>query len=136
MPSSEHFSEAELACPHCGANLCTPELLDALERMRAAVGKPVVVNSAYRCLTHNQAVGGAPKSQHMEGLAADIHVQGVSPAELEKIARTIPIIHGIGRADHQGYLHLDVRDTLTLAQWCYDEAGETCGYYPPKDTPA
>ena len=134
MASSEHFSAAELACSHCGANLCTPELCDALERIRAAVGKPVIVNSAYRCLTHNKAVGGKPNSEHVNGLAADIRVDGVTPAELEAIARKIPIIRGIGRADHQNYIHIDVRNTLTLAQWCYDEQGKTCSYYPPRTT--
>lgn len=132
LATSEHFSTAELKCPHCGANLCTPELLDALERFRLAVGsRPVKVNSAYRCMIHNAAVGGKPKSEHMLGLAADIHVDGMTPAEMEKAARTIPIIRGIGRADHQNYIHIDVRNTLTLAQWCYDREGKTCSYFPP-----
>ncbi len=127
--TSEHFSAAELECKHCGANECKPELLDALEIFRAIVGKPVNINSAYRCPTHNAEVGGAPNSQHVQGIAADVSVAGMSADQLEHAARQIPEIKGIGRAPHQDYLHMDVREQA--AQWCYDESGKTCPYYPP-----
>jgi len=69
-----HFSEAELACHHCGVNGCKQSLVDALEAFRAIVGKPVIVSSAYRCPQHNAEAGGAGRSEHVEGLAADIRV--------------------------------------------------------------
>jgi hypothetical protein len=126
-----HFPDAELACPHCGVNGCQQGLVDVLEAFRAAVGKPVQVDSAYRCPAHNAAVGGAKGSEHMQGLAADIRVKGMTAAELEEVARRIPAIRGIGRADRQQYIHVDVRSTLTLARWCYSASGKWCGYYPP-----
>jgi len=126
-----HFSEPELACRHCGVNQCTQALVDALEAFRALVGKPVVVSSAYRCAQHNAAAGGAGKSEHLEGRAADIRVTGMTATELEATARTIPAIRGIGRNDHQQYIHVDVRPTLTLARWCYAPDGQWCGYYAP-----
>ncbi len=46
---SEHFKDHELCCPHCKVNGMTPEALAMLENFREAVGKPVIVNSAYRC---------------------------------------------------------------------------------------
>jgi uncharacterized protein YcbK (DUF882 family) len=135
--SSSHFSDAELACRHCSVNGCTQALVDALEAFRALVGKPVKVDSAYRCPEHNAAIGGAGKSEHVEGLAADIRVEGMTAVELEAAARKIPPIRGIGRDDHQQYIHVDVRPTPTLAQWCYAADGKWCGYYPPSaDHPA
>jgi len=125
-----HFSEAELACPHCGRNGCTERLVEALEAFRSAVQKPVFVDSAYRCAAHNAAVGGARASQHLAGRAADIRVPGMTAAQLEAVARRIPAIRGIGRADHQGYLHVDVRPAVTLVRWCYSADGQWCGYYP------
>ena len=137
---SEHFKDSELRCPHCHVNGVKQELLDALEAFRAAAlavwqsSRPgqvfpgVIVNSAYRCHIHNDEIGGKPDSQHLAGIAADIRVPGMSAAQLEDIAREIPAIRGIGRADHQAYLHLDTRPAP--AQWAYDAQGKTIPYYP------
>lgn len=44
-----------------------------LDPLREAYGKPIVVNSGYRCDELNKAVGGAKNSHHRFGMAADIH---------------------------------------------------------------
>ena len=56
---------------------CCEESLDALmtevlEPARRRLGKPIVINSGYRCSVHNATVGGVVNSQHMKGEAADI----------------------------------------------------------------
>jgi len=43
-----------------------------LDPVREQLGKPIYVNSGYRCPRHNLKVGGAVNSQHMKGEAADI----------------------------------------------------------------
>lgn len=49
------------------------ELMDnILEPLRDRFGLPIMVNSGYRCLRLNRAVGGADGSQHTKGQAADI----------------------------------------------------------------
>lgn len=45
---------------------------NVLDPLREAFGKPIIVNSGYRCAELNKAVDGAPTSQHMRGEAADI----------------------------------------------------------------
>ena len=45
---------------------------NVLDPLREAWGKPIHVNSGYRCKALNTAVGGVPASQHMLGEAADI----------------------------------------------------------------
>lgn len=47
----------------------TNNLLDPIREMW---GKPLHVNSGYRCPALNKAVGGKPTSQHLKGEAADI----------------------------------------------------------------
>ncbi len=134
---SEHFSESELSChgmesnPPCGcggANECQMSLINALEALRAIVGVPIGVDDAYRCPFHNAAVGGVPHSQHEEGLAADIQIQGMTPAEMYKAALQVPAFAdgGIGVAEHGGYIHVDVRGSK--ARWCYGANGQQCGW--------
>jgi hypothetical protein len=52
----------------------------------------------------------------------------MTAADLEMVARGIPAIHGIGRADQQGFLHVDVR--TDPAKWCYNKHGVQVAYYP------
>lgn len=47
-----------------------------LEKVRARLGKPILVSSGYRCPALNKAVGGSPTSDHMEGDAADFTSPG------------------------------------------------------------
>ena len=46
---------------------------EVLDPARRKYGKPVVVNSGFRCPIHNTAVGGVYNSQHVSGQAADVH---------------------------------------------------------------
>lgn len=45
---------------------------ECLDKVRELWGKPIGVNSGYRCYELNKAVDGAKNSQHMRGEAADI----------------------------------------------------------------
>ena len=47
---------------------------NVLEPLRRHLGRPVIINSGYRSVRLNNAVGGAPASQHLRGEAADIRV--------------------------------------------------------------
>lgn len=60
-----------------------------LEIIRAFVGRSIIINSAYRTISHNTKVGGAPKSQHLTCNAADIHVKGMRPKELHDIIKSL-----------------------------------------------
>lgn len=51
-------------------NLCC--LCDILNEIREKYEAPVVVNSAFRTPAVNNAVGGVPRSLHLQGRAADI----------------------------------------------------------------
>lgn len=53
-----------------------------LEIVRAVVGQPILVNSAFRSKAVNDAVGSKDTSQHRLGCAADIRVPGMTPREV------------------------------------------------------
>lgn len=55
-----------------------------LQPLRDLYGKPMKVNSGYRCKELNEIVGGVPSSQHRLGEAADIHTG--SPLETFRLA--------------------------------------------------
>lgn len=51
--------------------LCTK----LLQPLRSLYGKPMNINSGYRCDELNEAVGGVDTSDHRKGLAADVRCQ-------------------------------------------------------------
>jgi uncharacterized protein YcbK (DUF882 family) len=83
---SANFARYEFECK-CRACLMTTTIEanlrklceNVLQPIRDHFGKAVTVTCGYRCKKHNAAIGGAPKSYHMDGRAADIHIHGVHP---------------------------------------------------------
>jgi zinc D-Ala-D-Ala carboxypeptidase len=64
-----------------------------LEEVKTVLGgKPVMINSAFRCKLVNDAVGSKDTSQHRIGCAADIRVPNMTPDEVVKAV----IASGIG----------------------------------------
>lgn len=84
MRDMKHFTISELlySANHWKRiwNKTTPEIEQNLTALVAVVldplrekwGKPITVNSGYRCPELNRAVGGVATSQHLKGEAADI----------------------------------------------------------------
>lgn len=79
-----------------------------LEPLRAEVG-PMVVLSGYRSVAHNEAVGGAPGSKHIYGLAADIEADDEAQIRIAAAATHMARCGGIGIYPGQGLVHLDIR---------------------------
>lgn len=51
---------------------------EVLQQARDDFGHPIHVNSGFRCAELNKKVGGAAKSYHLKGQAADLHVDNES----------------------------------------------------------
>ena len=105
----EYFRVREFACKS-GEDLVriSPVLLDILHSIRHHFGVPVTITSGYRTPEHNKKVGGAKKSTHMVGIAADIVVKGVSPGKVAAYAELLmPDYGGIG--EYRTFVHIDVR---------------------------
>jgi hypothetical protein len=97
MNLTAHFTLEELiasdyAIRHGIANVPDAEIYEnlqtlaqGLERIRACVGKPIHVSSGYRSPKLNSAIRGSKNSQHLQGLAADIVVPGISAMGLAGI---------------------------------------------------
>lgn len=97
MSLSKFFTLAEMSRSDTATRLGipnqpTPEAEHNLRTLCAAVldplrentGAPINISSGYRGPELNARIGGAKKSQHMEGKAADIQSHGMSVLELFK----------------------------------------------------
>lgn len=83
-----------------------------LETVKSAIGgKPVIINSAFRCKQVNDAVGSSDRSQHRLGCAADIRVPQMSPDEVVKaiIAANLPYDQVIREFDR--WTHVSIPNT-------------------------
>ena len=94
--SYKEFEESETAARKGIANVInTTEIRDSvkalvlnvLQPLRDAWGKPLHINSGYRCPALNEAVGGVPTSQHRLGEASDVACD--NPYELASLAKEL-----------------------------------------------
>jgi hypothetical protein len=105
MNLSPNFSLAELTASETADRLNidnTPNASEMANLIRLAVfleevktvlgGKPIMINSGFRCKRVNDAVGSKDTSQHRLGCAADIRVPNMTPDEVVKAV----IASGIG----------------------------------------
>ena len=96
----KYFKMKEFECRDgCVMPVSAQENIEALvekvlDPLREAYGKPIGVNSGYRCAQHNREVGGVPASQHMLGEAADI-----SAGSMQANERLVRIIKEQGAFD-------------------------------------
>lgn len=93
---TEHFSLKELTTTNTGYdNTPTNAIIDnlttlaqALEKVRSACeNRPITILSGYRSPDVNAAVKGSKTSAHMQGLAADFIVGGMTLKEIFKTIR-------------------------------------------------
>lgn len=132
---AKNFQYKEFDCHGqgcCSTTIIDEKLVEYIQQIRDHFGKPVTITSPYRCEVHNRRVGGATKSYHMRGQAADIVVQGVSSREVAKYAESIGIL-GIGlyETSKDGYFtHIDTRTTKSFWYGQSEQPRTTFGGIP------
>lgn len=63
-----------------------------LDPLRAMIGRPIIITSGYRSQRVNELVGGSKTSQHLTGKAADFHVRGFTPQQMNVVYQTIQML--------------------------------------------
>lgn len=114
---SAHFTSSEFACHcGCGADGVSFHLVQLLESIRSRAGdKPITIVSGVRCEKRNRAVGGAIKSYHLYGKAADIKIKGMTPSQVRSVINDIhkkDLAHVGGLKTYNTFVHVDIRDKL------------------------
>jgi len=71
----KYFEEHEFNCPCCDEQHMQDVQLKMIDKARDLAGVPFSLNSAWRCVEHNEYVGGGVASAHLRGYACDISVR-------------------------------------------------------------
>ena len=80
--------------------------LNLLDNLRELVGEPLRVNSSYRSVLYNKALGGATNSLHLKGIAVDLHcTNGTLRAKIIKHALNLGLSCGV----YNNWVHVDNR---------------------------
>ncbi len=118
---SPHLSWKELACKDDARTPYPEQWMDTravvlareFETIRAAVGRPILILSAYRTEAHNRKIGGARDSQHVQGRALDLRAPtGWTLERFYGVIRGIAMtkdskLFGLGL--YGVFVHIDVR---------------------------
>lgn len=145
LHGSTYFSPKEFACKDgCGFGSketdIAVELIFAMHLLRLRLAVPFLITSGARCVKHNIAVGGKPKSTHLAGVkglctpghenkcrAADIQTVAWS-TELRAKAVVLALSMGLRVGVNSSFLHLDVESKPYYSEgiWNYS-ANEDSG---------
>lgn len=107
---SENFTLGEFACKDGSDIVLIHPLLPALlEVIRFELGGPLHITSSYRSHLYNKSIGGADKSRHLHGFAADVWTPNVYPSVVADLAESLDV-GGVGR--YNTFTHLDVQGVL------------------------
>lgn len=96
-------------------------LCSQLEVIRAVFDRPIEVISGYRSPAYNAKIGGARRSQHMEGRAADIRVEDMPAQKLYAAVLylyergALRALGGVGL--YPDFVHVDVRPPDPTRPW-------------------
>ena len=114
---TKNFTIDEFQC-RCGCEMPSDvlaniqDLAEELQVIRQVVERSITINSAYRCPSHNKAVGGATSSQHLLGKASDIVIKGQEPSDtyslIELLIKDGVILEG-GLGSYNTFTHYDIR---------------------------
>ena len=123
MKLTKNFNKSEFDCK-CGCEMPKDILTnikivaEQLQRIRDKLGKPIKINSAYRCEKHNEIIGGAKNSQHKQGLAADIAIKKMTPNQVFTFVNKLMVLDVIkigGLGQYNSFTHVDFRGYI--ARW-------------------
>lgn len=101
------FSPQEMASRGDGELMIDAVAMDRLQALRTRLGKPLIINSAYRSEAHNRRVGGAKNSQHRLARAFDVRMDNHNPRAFERAARECGFT-GFGHYPKSGFMHIDI----------------------------
>lgn len=124
----QYFKREEFLCRCCGQEYMAHELIEALEGLRRDYGKPIRINSGYRCPDYNSSISTTGRTgPHTTGCAADIGVWGADSHKILTLACNSGRFTGIG-VNQKGvassrFIHLDILKLSDVVHSSADVSG-------------
>lgn len=118
----KYFNEIDFkSCnPSCSINDMNPLLLTKLDLLREMLGKPIILNSAYRTVEYEKTKNRSGSSAHTSGMAVDIRCTSAN-YRFDVVNFAIAVgFNRIGIADT--FVHLDISNDDKHAKnviWTY-----------------
>ena len=144
LHGSQYFSVKEFSCRcSCGFGSnetdIAKELVFALHLMRQSLNVPFTIASGARCVTHNAAEGGKPKSTHLagvkgqctpeyEGKCRAVDIQSVAwSTDLRGRAVAMALAMGLRVGLATTFIHVDVESTPYYSEgvWNYSASEDS-----------
>jgi len=101
----QFFSPKECACKGTGKLSISDRLIGKLDLLRSRLNSPLNLSSVFRTAYHNAKVGGAPRSMHLFGLAADISIINQDRNLIHRLAKDLGFT---GFGYYRTFLHVDL----------------------------
>ena len=95
-----------------------PQVRRTLAEVERKFGRPVEVTSGCRSRQANRLAGGARRSLHLDCMAADFKVAGISKTKLVKFVRSLPGRGGVGTYCRNSIVHVDAGPVRDWHQRC------------------
>ena len=83
------------------------KMANIIQELREEINLPIIVHCWVRQPRHNKRVGGAKFSPHLNGLAIDFHVDGLSCEQVRAKIRSMKLPVRI-EADTDTWVHIDI----------------------------
>ena len=99
------FQPKEVACRGTGKLSISDRLIGKLDILRSRLGFPLSLSSCFRTPYWNAKCGGAPRSMHLFGLAADIPIVGKDKNLILELAKDLGFT---GFGYYRTFLHVDL----------------------------
>ncbi|WP_422416639.1 D-Ala-D-Ala carboxypeptidase family metallohydrolase [Pseudomonas sp. GZD-222] len=140
MYLSEHFTLAEMTVsesaarqgidntPNADALANLRRLCAFLEQVRSLFDRPILVSSGYRSAELNRVIGGSRTSAHVQGLAVDINMSGVTPRALAQRVADSSLMFDQLILEYDQWVHLGLSTTPERRQLLTIRTGT--GYLP------
>jgi hypothetical protein len=77
-----------------------------LDKVRELLGCPVIINSGYRSLVVNRAIGSSDNSQHVRGEAVDFRTHQYTPRQIVEMIKKSDIPYDQLILEYESWVHI------------------------------